>query len=466
MTAPARFRRGLLRGATALALALACSGCASYTRTALQVRDPLIAGDLERAQIFLEEKKPGGDGLPYLMELGLVLRYRGELERSNATFDEAEQLIDELYTESLSKKALALATSDEAIPYDGEAWERVLINYYRALNYVDLGQFDDALVECRKINHKLKVYADAEDDPPTYRSDAFAQYMTGILYEASGDVNDAWVSLRLADEEYEHYHDAYGVAAPPSLAADLLRLAADQGYSDDLARLEERFPDVPVVETSDLMTRGEIVVFYEEGFVPAKTQAELTLPILKNEYDEDHVTYARTLSGRRYAHPQYKKTELEYLLRLAVPEFAPKTAADSPGHAVVSVGEAKATSQLAEDLDAIARRGLDDHMDGIVFKTVLRGLSKYALTRGVESKKGDIAGKLVNLVTAATEKADTRGWITLPRTIQVARLVVEPGTHEVQVACYGPSGNFVESVTFQDVEVGPGQVRILSHRSF
>ncbi|MGQ0720729.1 MAG: COG3014 family protein [Candidatus Eiseniibacteriota bacterium] len=466
MTFAARIRRPGRRGAAALLVALACSGCASYTQTALEVRGPLAAGDLERAQAFLEEKKPGGDGLPYLMELGLVLRYRGEFARSNAAFAEAERLIDELYTESLSKKLFALATSDEAIPYDGEAWERVLINYYSALNYVDLGQFDEALVECRKINHKLKVYADSEESPPTYRSDAFAQYLTGILYQANGDVNDAWVSLRLADEEYERYRTEYGVPVPQSLASDLMRLAADQGYADDLERLEERFPDASVASTGDLLAKGEIVVFYEEGFIPAKKQADLTLPILKHEWDDDQVTYARTLSGRRHVHRQYKKTELEYLLRVAIPEFAPKTAAESPGHAVVTVGEVAAKSQLAEDLDAIARRGLDDRMDGIVFKTVLRGLAKYALTRGVEAKKGDVAGTLVNLFTAVTEKADTRGWITLPRTIQVARLVVPPGTHAVDVTCYGPSGNVVESVTFQDVQVGPGEVRILSHRSF
>jgi hypothetical protein len=466
VTSAARIRRVGRGGAAALLVASACSGCASYTQTALEVRGPLAAGDLQRAQAFLEEKKPGGDGLPYLMELGLVLRYRGEFARSNAAFAEAERLIDELYTESLSRKVLALATSDEAIPYDGEAWERVLINYYSALNYVDLGQFDEALVECRKINHKLKVYSDSEEDPPTYRSDAFAQYLTAILYQASGDVNDAWVSLRLADEEYERYRAEYGVPVPQSLATDLLRLAADQGHEDDLARLKERFPDAPVASTDELMGKGEVVVFYEEGFIPAKSQAELTLPILKHEWDDDQVTYARTLSGRRHVHRQYKKTELEYLLRVAVPEFAPKTAADTPGHAVVSVGEVAAKSQLAEDLDAIARRGLDDRMDGIVFKTVLRGLAKYALTRGVESKKGDFAGTLVNLVTAVTEKADTRGWITLPRSIQVARLIVPPGTHDVEVACYGPSGSFVESVTFQDVQVGPGEVRILSHRSF
>jgi len=461
------FPRAARRGALVAVLALGCcAGCASYTGQALQVREPLEEGNFEAARSWLEEKKPGGEGLPYLMELGLVLRYQEEYARSNAVFEDAERLVDELYTKSISREVLAFATSDETIPYDGEMWERVLVNYYRALNYIDLGQYDDALVECRKINHKLKVYVDASDDPPTYRTDAFAQYLTALLYEATGDLDDAWVSLRLADEGYAHYEEAYGVPPPRNLAADLMRLAEDLGEREELEKLRERFPDVTWTPTRELLGRGEIVLFYEEGFVPAKMQAEITVPILKNEYSDDHVTYAHTLSRRARARHGYQKTELEYLLRLAVPEYPPEPPGADGGTAVLSVGTASARTELAEDLDAISRHGLDDEMGTILFRSILRGLTKYALTRTAEKKKGDLAGTVVNIFTAALEKADTRSWITLPRTIQVARLLVEPGTHDVQVTCYAPGGGELETVEFQDVEVGAGEVRFLSHRRF
>lgn len=456
-----------LRGTAVVGLAVALlSGCASYSQQALAVRDPLIRGDLESAQSFLEEKHPGGTGLPYLFELGLVQRARGEFAASNATFEEAEQLVDELYTKSVSKEILALATSDETIPYDGEIWERVLVNYYRALNYVDLGDFEAALVECRKLNQKLQVYTDSDDDPPTYRTDAFAQYVTAILYEASGDLNDAWVSLRLAQEGYAHYREAYGVAVPPSLPEDLLRLAAEQGYDDDLGRLRETYPEVSFTPTDELLRRGEIVLFYEEGFVPPKIQEEITIPILKTEWDDDQDAYARKLSRPGYRHRKYKKTELEYLLRIAVPTYGERAPGDRPGHATMAAGGATAQTVVAEDLDAIARHGLEDRMGGILFKTILRALGKYSLSRGVEDKTGKLGGILANLVTAATEKADTRSWITLPRTIQMAKILVEPGTHDVEIACYGAQGQLLNRVVFEDVEVGAGQVRILSHRTF
>ncbi|MGH2569886.1 MAG: hypothetical protein ACRDGR_01585, partial [bacterium] len=257
----------LARRACLLALAVLLPACGSYTHTALEVRGPLASGDFEAAQAYLEKEKPGGEGLPYLMELGLVLRYRGEYALSNQTFERAERLIDELFTKSISREALALLTSDETVPYDGEMWERVLIHYYRALNYVDLGEFDEALVECRKVNHRLAVWVNSSERAPTYKTDAFAQYMTAILYEASGELNDAWVSLRLADEGYDLYATAYSLERPASMIGDLLRLAGDQDDQETLGRLRERYPDAEARKTRELLERGEIVLFYEEGFV-------------------------------------------------------------------------------------------------------------------------------------------------------------------------------------------------------
>jgi hypothetical protein len=350
-------------------------------------------------------------------------------------------------------------------------WERTLIHYYRALNYIDLGEFTAALVECRKINHRLAVYADSQEKPPAYRTDAFAQYLTAILYEAGGESENAWVSLRLADEGYGHYHEAYGTAPPRSLVHDLLRVAQQRREPDELAALRERFPDEDFASTEDLLSQGEIVFFYEEGFIPAKEQKDLIIPLLRHEYENDEegrVAYAHRLANRaaHWSPRRYDRTELVYLLRIAVPEYPPRTPGERPGYAVVRVGEDVARTELAEDLGAIARRGLRDRLPSILFRTILRGLGKYAVTRGFERNMGELVGTLANLVTAATEKADTRSWITLPNAIHVARLVVPPGRHDIEVTCRHADDRLRETLVFPDVEVGPGEIRCLSHRTY
>jgi hypothetical protein len=195
------------------------------------------------------------------------------------------------------------------------------------------------------------------------------------------------------------------------------------------------------------------------------------IPLLRNEYSNDEagrVDYAWHLAHRAsHLRPwRYERTELVYLLRIAVPAFPARPPGERPGYAVVRAGAESARTELAEDVGAIARRGLGDRMPRILFRTILRGLGKYALTRGVENKMGELAGTLANLITAATEKADTRSWITLPNTIHVARLVLPPGTHDIAVDCYHADGELRETVSFADVSVGPGEIRFLSHRTY
>ncbi|MBZ0269339.1 hypothetical protein K8I85_14390, partial [bacterium] len=431
-----------MRGAVPVLLAMVLwgAGCASYSQHALPVREPLQRGDFAAAQAFLQDKKPGGDGLPYLMELGLVLRYEAKYDSSNAVFDSAEQLVDELYTKSISRELGAFLTNDEMIAYDGEMWERALVNYYRALNYIDLGNYDGALVECRKLNQKLGTYVDATGESSTYRTDAFAQYLTAILYEVGGETADAWVSLRLADEAYDHYREAYGTPAPKSLQRDLIRLARAQGFRDDEERFREKYPDAETIDTADMLEYGEVVLFWEEGFIPAKIQHDATVPILKGtgEWEGDREKWAHSLQYR-WAHPRpYEKQKLRYLLRFALPAYPPPLPTERPGWCQLTAAgtSASARSEVGENLAAIARKGLDDRMGNIVFRAILRALTKWAATASVENNQGDVAGKLVNFLTAAAEKADTRSWITLPNAIHVTRLLVPPGTHDLELTCH------------------------------
>src|SRR2546425_10839145 len=81
----------------------------------------------------------------------------------------------------------AFLTSDNALPYEGEEFEKVLLNVFMALDYVQLGLWDDALVEARKVDHKLTVLADRNQKRMTYNKDALARYLSGLLYEATGD---------------------------------------------------------------------------------------------------------------------------------------------------------------------------------------------------------------------------------------------------------------------------------------
>ncbi len=78
------------------------------------------------------------------------------------------------------------------------------LNYYKALNYINLGRYDEALVECRRINIKLNQLNDKyKDKKNKYSGDAFAHLLMGIIYDASKDYNNAFIAYRNALEVYE-----------------------------------------------------------------------------------------------------------------------------------------------------------------------------------------------------------------------------------------------------------------------
>ena len=111
-------------------------GCSPYSMK--EVRIAFEEGDFDGALIELDADGKGQAKLPYLFERGLITHYGDQFDESNRTFELAEITSDDLYTKSVSREAVSLVTSDNLRSYAGSQYERLLIHYYRAFNYVYL----------------------------------------------------------------------------------------------------------------------------------------------------------------------------------------------------------------------------------------------------------------------------------------------------------------------------------------
>ena len=307
----------------ALAVCLAAlleTGCgAAYSGFMRSPLKRLERGDYEGALDKL--KKPAGDTdmLLYRLERGLILHYQGEYEASDRQFEKAERLIDRHFTRSVVREVGAFLTNDAVRAYSGEEYERALIHYYRALNSLYLGDTENALVECRKANLRLRDFAAEAEYELTYRNDAFLQYLTGILYEAEGEWNDAYISYKDALKGYGAYRETFGMKTPTALQRDITELATALGYEEDVEEYSERF---------DLRAGGlprpqgvEVIVFAESGFIARKRQREISIPIL--EEDDGKVWEVSKKAVHRYHHPRRRHLEVDYWLRVALPEYEP-----------------------------------------------------------------------------------------------------------------------------------------------
>ena len=443
-----------------LLLCVLLTGCATYTHNAVTFRSSLAGGHYETALQTLGKARKGPARLLYLMENGLIAHYRGEYHASNRFFEVAERLSDRLFTRSLSREVASLITNDQVRAYRGEEFELAFINYYRALNYWYLGEPEEALVECRKANQKLDRYAAQADYDASYRNDAFIHYMTGLIYEATGELNDAYVSYRNALDAYETYQNVFGLEAPAALRTDLRRVEEDLGYVEAQdGRGGSAEPGSP--------TDGELVLFSEIGFVPHKVQEEISLPIYKN--DVETVTKKR-LDGisRKIAYRHFKphyagKTKVEYWLRVALPAYA--DVAPQTQSIWLSAAGRKTGTTLAEDLSAIAWQTFQDKQPAMLARTVGRGLLKYMATAKVE-KENKVFGFIVNLFAAATEAADTRSWVSLPHNVQIGRLALPAGTHTLTLESLDSRGRVIETGTITGIRIRPGTRTFVNYRTY
>jgi hypothetical protein len=442
-------------------------GCATYGSKVEQVRVLFSQGKYDDALKKLEKTESGRSRLLYLMEKGMLLHYAGRYEESNNTFEEAEILAEDLYTKSISREAGALLTSDNILPYEGEKFERALIHYYRAFNYIHLKLPDDALVECRKVSFLLQRYRDESEDKSTaYSDDAFMQYLAGILFEWQGELNDAFISYRKAEEAYEKYEREYGVPQPPSLKGDLLRTAKALGFSEEYEHYREKYAGSYQLTDSDEET-GELILIHENGFAPSKVAEELVIPILKvDKLGEDKTVDVWEYSGKLRARVgrHYKDVDVEYILRVSIPNY--KSARPRIAYMKLQADGMQKTSWMVEDIESIAFRNFDERMPRILLKTIARGVTKYLAFRTAKKKQGEVAGLLVNIFSIATESADTRSWLTLPNNLGMVRMSLPPGKYNLRLSFCDKDGRQVESADMPDVEIRDGDFTFLNYRTF
>ena len=158
--------------------------------------------------------------------------------------------------------------------YKGEYHEHLIPLYYKALNYVRMGNLSAALVECRRLNLRLKELSDRSRSDKKYIKDAFIHTLMGLMYEAQGETNNAFIAYRNAYEVYrDDYGDMFQVWIPEQLKKDVLRSAKANGFEEEYLRLKEDMGYEKEISAKNLAEdEGELVVFWNNGLGPVKDQ--------------------------------------------------------------------------------------------------------------------------------------------------------------------------------------------------
>lgn len=456
MRTPTLARSRWLNGGSALLAALllaSASGCATLRATVSsydvgpngiarpqqRLREALMRADFPTAFGARED-----DVLLQALSMGVSSYYALQFERSASVLDSAALMADDRITKSISKGALSLVTSDLALTYQPRRTERLFIPYYGMLAYARLEQWEDAAVEARRLSALLTQYAaDRTDEERT--THATMHYLAGAVFERAGERNEAQVSYRNAQ-----------ALAPVS--TDSAPAAHSRGD-------------------------GEVVVVLERGFVAHRTTESINVFIDSEDRDSlrehDDDRWARTASRiaedlsfdddrrrhRRRGHHHGDDDDDGYWLSIAFPTLRRSTHVSMTEPVVLLDGTAAKGQRISGSIDDATDSDANRERTGVIARALVRAAAKYAITKVVKDKKGDVAGTVVNIGASLMERADVRSWHLLPREITVLRLRVPAGQHQLQVAAADGSIIDLGQVTVRADRVAMATARVWNERA-
>ena len=430
-------------------------GCGGYKFQ--EVSMALEAGKPEDAYTYLKKRAPKNADIPHQFELGSAAHYANRFSESSKAFDLAGDIAEDRYTKSVSKELGSLVTTDKLRPYSGTRYERLLSHYYRALNYIYMNQLDGALVECRRATNLIN-YFKGDDEKYDFFGAAFLAHLSGMIFEAAGEWNDALISYKQAAEYYKNAAEKTGVETPKDIGNTLVRLTRRLGFIDEFERYRNQYGEPP----EHLENYGELILFYESGYVPPKVEENLIFPILKTDKVDDAEKFVPTLIKREGA--IYEEVKLEYLLRVAMPTIGSHRPRFS-GIRVAVGGNQETSGVLVEDVENIAIETFKAERPIILLRTLARAVGKYLITRQA-NKKNEALGLLTNLAGVLTEQADTRSWRTLPNQIFMVRMPLPAGTHTLNLSFLDANGQVRGSQSVPDIRIDANRITFLNHRTY
>ena len=415
------------------------AGCSSFYELNYEFNKRFEQGQIEEAASVLDQNKKAARSKTrflYYANQGVVEHLLGNYEESNKWLEQA-YVFGEDYSTNYLNFAASYFLNPNLIVYPGEDHEHLMLLYYKTLNFLKMENYESALVECRRLNQRLYELGDKYTSENKYQKDAFIHNLMGIVYDASGDYNNAFIAYRNSYEIYEgEFKEMFGLSAPDQLKRDLIRTGSLAGFPEDVDKYEEEFEMTydPIQSEG-----GELVFFWHNGLSPIKDQWSINFVIVEGAGGQ--VFFENEQLGLNFPFfydPGDGDADITDLkgLRVAFPKYVERPPFFT--YADIKMDDRYYTLEKAEDLNAIAFKTLNQRMLEELGKGLLRVAIKKAVEKQVR-KENETLGFLVGAFNFASEQADTRNWQTMPHTIYYSRIPLKEGENKVELFTEGRS---------------------------
>lgn len=367
----------------------------------------------------------------------MLAHYAGDGKEALAQLGNAERSIEEAYTKSITKTASTYLVNDNTQDYAGEDYEDIYLNVFKTLEYVKAGDYENAMVEVRRADNKIKFLSakydkaisdargeaqqrnkdlkyDVDTKPIRFTDSALARYLSMIFYRGQGNLDDAEIDRKKIAADFRDEAALYGFPLPSSLK-DELQVPSGQ------ARLN-------------------VVSF--SGLSPVKQQNTTRIFIGHDKW-----------------------------IKIAVPVLVIRPTAAVRAELVFDSGQVVPLEPL-ENISAVAAETFRLKASLIYIKTVIRAIVKtgasVALNEGAEKAKSSDAASALNLLSLATqayselsEQADLRISHYFPARADVAGITLSPGVYSFSIRYLNASGRILQQRRYDQFEVKNNGVNIV-----
>lgn len=406
-------------------------GCTpSMSRLDQRAKEEFKRGNFAGAMMALDPVDPataGKDRLLFCMERGIIHHTAGQYQQSNGYLLEAKERTKDMQPIRTGEEIATFLWNENAAEYKGEDYERLLILAYVSMNCALMGDIENARAACGEIEVEMQRINDIRqkdfetarpgDSPEAQQwcnrhaelwqarlreyahMNAFATYLSGILYEAIGDVGNAYI----------FYKRAYAIEPGfPYLPEDLLR-TSKIAYPEEFEQWKRQFgrEDASI----DWRRMGEVVVIFQVGRAPEKMPAP----------DFPYVPAPRLIPcGTQF------------------------------GQVYVN-GQPHDRTYPLNNIEAQAVITLQEQDAAVRVKRIASMLVKHGVAEAVR-QENEAAGIFLHILAQVSEQPDLRCWETLPRELQIARVALPPGKYDLTVEPVGAGG----TMRCDNVIVKPG----------
>lgn len=438
-------RRVYLTFLFSLLMLLCFTSCVSANLDYTEVDYEISNGEYSNAIKVIDSKSSyyygNNDKVLVYLDKGILQHFEGSYEDSNSNLAKAETEIKKNFTKSISQALGQYLINDTVADYPGETYEDIYTNIFQCLNYIHLNNLEDAMVEIRRFDNKMKVVGheyqgvidsqkqrltdvdeisavNAVDSEVKFHNSALARYLSMLLYRTEGDYSSARIDYEKITDAFRFQRDIYNFSMPRNLEEEL--------------------------ELPEDKARVNVLCF--TGKSPVKIEEVIRLPLHSTYYK-----FAIPILNRRPTdiygiQAVFRSLETNDVYKLNL-------------HAI-------------ESIENIAAETYKQHFAAIYARAVARSISK-AVATGVydyvsdNAKDSDVRGifGFLNIAsrisTEFTEVADTRISRYFPGYASVGGISIPSGKYNVEITFYNSNKQALVTKTISGYEAETGKLNLV-----